>query len=101
MLCSGQGGPTCEGYGEIFQACVKAYRRRGNSEICCELGHFYEDIQDYEEAAVWYYNAVYETQPILTSHSAKEEPLAGLVRCYCELGEEEQAESYRKELEQL
>jgi len=85
----------------FFKHASKLIAGEGNSEICCELGHFYEDIQDYEEAAVWYYNAVYETQPILNIHSAKEEPLAGLVRCYCELGEEEQAESYRKELEQL
>ena len=31
-----------------------------NSEICCEMGHFYEENEDWEEAAVWYYNAVYE-----------------------------------------
>lgn len=86
---------------DFFKYATKVIAGAGNSEICCELGHFYEDLQDYEEAAVWYYNAVYETQPVLNIHSAKEEPLAGLIRCYRQLGEEEQAESYRKELEQL
>jgi len=79
----------------------KVLAQEGCSEICYDMGQFYESHADLEEAIIWYYNAVYETQPILNIHSAKEEPLAGLVRCYCELGEEEQAESYRKELEQL
>ena len=72
----------------------------GCSEICCELGYFYEEKQDYEEAAIWYYNAAYETQPALTLRSAGEEPLQGLIRCYEQLEDPEQAESYRKELKQ-
>ncbi len=80
---------------------AKVLAEEANSEICCELGHFYEDAGDLEEAAVWYYNAVYETQPILKLQAGAREPLEGLVRCYLRLGNEEQAESYRKELEQL
>lgn len=62
------------------------------------MGRFYEDTEDYEEAAVWYYNAVYETRPVLKLASGGRESLEGLVRCYQELGCEEQVEIYTNEL---
>ena len=68
------------------------------SEICCEMGHFYETVQDWEEAAVWYYNAVYETQPVLNRCAGGKEGLEGLIRCYEAMGCQEQAEIYRAEL---
>lgn len=71
----------------------------GCSEICCELGHFYEEISDFDEAIIWYYNAVYETTPLLSIETGGKEALEGLVRCYEQLGIEEQAEVYRNELE--
>lgn len=82
----------------FFKYTSKVLAEEANSEICSELGHFYEEAKDYEEAAIWYYNAVYETQPILNINAGGREPLEGLIRCYQQMGEEEQAESYRKEL---
>ncbi len=35
------------------------------SEICFELGLFYEAEGDSEEAIIWYTNAAYETEPVL------------------------------------
>lgn len=70
----------------------------GCSEICCELGHFYEDAGDFDEAVIWYYNAAYETQPVIKKTSGDIEPLEGLVRCYKALGMGEQAESYSAEI---
>lgn len=82
----------------FFKYASKVIAEEANSEICCEMGHFYEDTGDDEEAAVWYYNAVYETQPILNISSGGREGLEGLMRCYQRLGCEEQAEIYRNEL---
>ena len=65
------------------------------------MGHFYEEQKDWEEAAVWYYNAVYETQPILSIHTGGRESLEGLVRCYEAMGGPDQAEVYREELRKL
>ena len=106
---------------ELKQACcivAKAARLAGNtvlffkytckviageacSEICCEMGHFYEEQKDWEEAAVWYYNAVYETQPILSIHTGGRESLEGLVRCYEAMNSPEQAQVYQEELRKL
>ncbi|MCM1065033.1 MAG: glycosyltransferase family 2 protein [Eubacterium sp.] len=68
------------------------------SEICCELGNFYEEAGDFEEAVLWYDNAVHETQPILQLACGGEIGLEGMIRCCQALGCREQAEDYRQEL---
>ncbi len=85
----------------FFKYASKVTAQGANSEICCEMGHFFEGVEDYSEAAIWYYNAVYETQPILNIQAGGREPLEGLIRCYERLGEKEQAKVYREELSKL
>jgi glycosyltransferase involved in cell wall biosynthesis len=68
------------------------------SEICCELGHFYEDTGDLDEAVIWYYNAAYETSPVIKKGMGDIEPLEGLVRCYKALDMEDEAEKYGDEI---
>ena len=77
----------------------KALAAGACSEICCELGSFYEAAGDFEEASLWYYNAVYETQPVLQLTCGGETGLEGMVRCCQALGCPEQAEDYLRELE--
>lgn len=84
----------------FFKYTSKVIAGEGCSEICCELGHYYEDAQDYEEAVIWYYNAANETAPILSIAAGESEALEGLVRCYEQLGLEEQAEVYRNVLDE-
>lgn len=81
----------------FFKYTSKLLAEGANSEICCELGQFYEKERDFEEASVWYYNAVYETQPILNIRAGGSEGFDGLIRCYEALGGREQAELYREE----
>lgn len=86
---------------EIKEAvCVlaKAYHVKGNiprflgyalkdavsvstAEMCCELGKYYEEIGDLKEAAIWYQNALTETECILDIKCGSEIPQAGLERC--------------------
>lgn len=84
---------------KFFKYASKVIAQEGCSEICCELGHFYEDTGDLDEATIWYYNAAYETQPVLSIHTGDQEPLEGLVRCYRTLGKAEEAGRYQEELE--
>lgn len=77
----------------------KVLAGEANSEICYELGCFYEGQGDYEEAALWFYNAVFETSPILYLCAGGTEALKGLIRCYEILGYPQQVEIYREELE--
>lgn len=83
----------------FFKYVCKVIAGEGCAEICCDLGAFHETAGDYEEAIIWYFNAVYETQPVLALCCGREEPLEGLIRCYQALGMEEQAEQYREELQ--
>lgn len=86
----------------FFRYAVKAMAAGGCSEICLELGLFYEqDQQDPAEAAMWYYNAAYETEPILILESGGARALEGLIRCHRQMGQEEQAAEYERELRAL
>ena len=44
----------------FFKYTSKVIANDGCSEICMELGHYYEDLGDLEEAIIWYYNAAFE-----------------------------------------
>ncbi len=66
----------------------------GCSEACCELGALYEEQRDLEEAAIWYYNAAFETKPALQLDSGESIPLEGLVRVYEAMGLPETAKEY-------
>lgn len=73
---------------------------QGSSEVCTCLGEYYEACKDFTEAALWYYNAAYETQCELAIQYGHELPLKGLIRCYHAIGDLEQAAYYEHELSQ-
>ena len=81
---------------DFFKYAMKAVASEGCSEICCELGAFYMERQDYDEAVIWLYNAAYETESVLNIHCGGDLPLRGLAKCYQELGNEEQAAEYTR-----
>lgn len=81
---------------KFFKYALKVVACEGCSEICCELGQYFLERQDLEEAIVWFYNAVYETESILNIHSSGDVPLRGLAECYKLAGNAEQAEAYGK-----
>lgn len=60
--------------GVILKMCLKDLLSEGSSEMCYELGEYFFDKGDYEEAAMWYYNAMHETQSILNIRTSTELP---------------------------
>lgn len=81
----------------FFKYAVKLVAGEGCSEVCCELGDFYFSRSDYEEAAVWYYNAAYETTPSISRKAGCERAFDGLIASYEAMGIPEQAGMYREE----
>ena len=79
----------------FFKYALRVTACGGCSEMCCEIGEYYFDMEDYKEASMWFYNAVYETQPLLNIRSGKEIPLKYLSECMVKLGLKEEAENYR------
>ena len=76
---------------EFFKLTLKDMITTPCSEICYELGTYFQALRDYSEAAMWYYNAAYETKSILDIHTSGDLPLYGLVECYEALLAQEKA----------
>lgn len=83
-------------YLKMFRYAMKGVTDEGISEVCYELGEYYLEQKDYQEASIWYYNAAYETASILNIHTGGDLPLKRLSECYEALGMKEQAEQYRQ-----
>ncbi len=60
---------------------LKVIALNGSSEMCCEIGEFYFSKEDYKEAAMWFYNAANETEPLLHIASKEEVPVKRLEEC--------------------
>lgn len=71
-----------EQYDKFFSIALKNVALVGYSEVCCELGAYYQSKKDYEEAILWYYNAAFETQAVLDIEANGGIPLAALAQCY-------------------
>lgn len=85
---------------DFFKYAMKVVACDGCAEICCELGEYYRQIEDYDEAVVWFYNAAYETECILSVRSGREIPLKGLADCYRALGNAVQGAEYERLLQE-
>lgn len=58
----------------ILKMCLKDLLSEGSSEMCYELGEYFFARKDYQEAAMWYYNAMNECQSILNIHTSTDLP---------------------------
>lgn len=58
----------------LLKMSLKDLLTEGSSEMCYELGEYFYAQKDYDEAAMWYYNAAHETQSILNIHSSTDWP---------------------------
>ena len=74
---------------------------KGCSELCCELGLMFYEKSDYKEAALWFYNAAYETEPLMDIKCSGQIPLEHIIDCYEKLGEYDRAQEFKKELERI
>ncbi len=68
------------------------------AELCCELGSYYEEIGELQEAVTWYLNAATETESILDIRTSTTLPRQGLVRCYEAAGLSDEAAFWVEEL---
>lgn len=83
----------------FFKYAIKGIAGNGCSELCCELGNYYMEKKDYNEAALWYSNAAFETESILNRKYKERYPLEMLGECYEAVGNQPAAEEIRQLLE--
>ncbi len=68
---------------------------KASAEVCYELGEYFYRLGDYKEAALWFYNAAYETECELNIRYGGDYPLKRLADCYGNMGDRQQEQAYR------
>ena len=86
---------------KMMKAAMKCVASDGCAEVCYELGLYYMEERDYDEAIVWFYNAAYMTEAILDLHTATDLPRIGLAACYKALGMPAEAAVYEQEAAEI
>lgn len=64
------------------------------SEVCFEIGEYFYEKNDFEEALIWFYNAAYETSAELNIHYSGDYPLLRISQCYERLNMPNEAKQY-------
>lgn len=67
---------------KFFSVALKNMAQESCSEICYEVGCYYLEQEDYEEAILWFFNAAYETEPVLNIQCKGQLALKALSECY-------------------
>lgn len=70
----------------LLKMSLKDLLTEGSSEMCYELGEYFWAADDLEEAAMWYYNAMHETQSILNIHTSTDWPEEKLAQIQQRMG---------------
>jgi len=83
-------------YQKFFKFALKDIGSEGCSEMCNELGEYYREQDDMNEAIMWFFNAAFETSSILDIRRSGVIPFTALAECYEELGMKEEAADYKK-----
>lgn len=84
---------------EFFKLCLRDMVTTPCAEICIELGEYYFDQHDYDEAAIWFQNAAYETESEVYIQSSGNLPRKRLADCYMQLAARlERAGASREEI---
>ena len=80
----------------FFQCALKNVAlEKPSSEVCFELGEYYFSRDNICEAQLWYYNAIYETEPELNLTACGSLPAGRLAECHERLGNSAEAKRYR------
>ena len=72
----------CGDISAFFKWALKNVSTTPCSEICCEIGQYYFDLGDYEEASVWFLNAAEETEAVLAADAGGAHAYEMLAHCY-------------------
>ena len=85
---------------ELFKAALKnVIGGKPSAEVCCELGAFFQETKDHEEAATWYYTAAFGAESECDIRYSGSIALLRLSECCRALGMTEEAETYRVQAE--
>lgn len=70
--------------------------KTASAEVCFDVGEYFLEKGDLQEAVIWFYNAAYETDSELNIRYSGEFPLLKLAICYRQAGDMKQSELYQE-----
>lgn len=79
---------------DLLKLVLRNMRTNANSEMCCELGIYYMNHKDYEEAIHWFFSAANAVSADLIVDSMEFIPNINLYKCFNALGETQEAKKY-------
>ena len=82
----------------LLKVCLKGVADSPSSEVCFEIGEYFFQKEDWEEAILWFYNAAFEAKSILSIQYEREYPIQKIKVCYEKLGRVEEAKRYEEML---
>ncbi|MBQ9119448.1 MAG: glycosyltransferase family 2 protein [Lachnospiraceae bacterium] len=85
----------------LQNAMKQAVMGQPSSEVCFDLGEYFLQAGDIYEAILWYYNALYETEPEISLAAGGADPAKRLAECYRKLGDTVQQEHYEKVMKEV
>jgi glycosyltransferase involved in cell wall biosynthesis len=85
----------------FFSVALKNVAMGGCSEVMCELGDYYMERGNFDEASLWFYNAAFQVSPVLNIDTHELIPYQSLVRCYDEIIKQKSNQLSPGELEVL
>ncbi|SHO48807.1 glycosyltransferase family 2 protein [Anaerocolumna xylanovorans] len=74
---------------------------KASAEVCYEVGEYFYNQADINEAVIWYMNAAFETEAELNIHYSKDFPLERIASCYEMAGNIKEAHDYRRQAAKL
>lgn len=75
----------------FFAAILKDMGQTPCSEVCYLLGLHFAHSGNAREASLWFYNAAFETSPVLDIHAGGDDALQALIGCYEQLAADDPA----------
>lgn len=83
----------------FFKICLRDMVTTPCAEICIELGEYFFSQNDYDEAAIWFQNAAYETESEVYIRSSGDIPRRRLADCYMQIaGDMERRHGSREDI---
>lgn len=71
---------------KLLKYALKGAVAKGSSELCVEIGRYFYEIEDYKEAALWFYNAAVEAESLMDLQAGTGIPEEYYKKCCEKLG---------------
>ena len=81
---------------DFFKLCLRETLQLPCAEMCSEIGRYFYDSGNYEEALCWLNDAIFETEAVITIYVRGTENLMLLADCCEKTGDAENSAKYHK-----